>query len=361
MSDGGSTAATRGPLPSARHGRTSRPCRRSRSATISCSTTRTTPLPSYDCDDNELFRPADDGGVCGADRTPPGMVHALAPLQRLGPIRTPRPSRLERPALLRRGPGAALADRDGHGSRAVDPRGGLAAAAHLGHGDRQLRPDGRRLPRGLPHQPGRQQAADPRERRDAAGVHRHRDPARRDRARALRRRCDDAVDRVASGVRGREQRRLHRPVRVEGQRGGDRRTTRPETRTTCSSASPTARSWRAEARRASRPSCARAAPRSPTSTSTGFSTSWSSTDASPSSYGATSGAAMRRRPRRWATGWRCGSSSRARTGTRSAPGSRCVQEAGSRAASSPSGAGTRPGSSAGRTSASAKRTVPRSA
>ncbi len=49
----------------------------------------------------------------------------------------------------------------------------LAAAADLGHGHRQSGSDRRRLPGGVPHQPGRQQAPDTRERSRPADVQGH--------------------------------------------------------------------------------------------------------------------------------------------------------------------------------------------
>jgi hypothetical protein len=59
-------------------------------------------------------------------------------------------------------------------SRGPTRGGRLAAAAHLGHGHRQPRPDRRRLPRGVPDQPGRQQAPDAGRRAGPAGYERHR-------------------------------------------------------------------------------------------------------------------------------------------------------------------------------------------
>ncbi len=74
----------------------------------------------------------------------------------------------------------------------------LAAAADLGHGHRQPGPDRRRLSRGVPHEPGRQQAADTRERPGPADVQGHGAQGGRHRAASVRGRRRTPVDGVAS-------------------------------------------------------------------------------------------------------------------------------------------------------------------
>ncbi len=88
----------RGPPPSARPGRTTMRCRRWPSATTSCSTT--VDDASYVCDDNALVRPDATAAYAAPIPLSPGYVHAVDAVQRLGPIRPPRPARLERPPLL---------------------------------------------------------------------------------------------------------------------------------------------------------------------------------------------------------------------------------------------------------------------
>ena len=119
---------------------------------------------------------------------------------------------------------------------------------------------------------------------------------------------DAAVDRLASGVRGRQQRRVHRPVRLEGQRQRPARLRHegPE--------QPAARPGRRDVRRGRRggghrrASTGRAAPRSSTSTSTACSTSSRSTSARRSGCGGTSASGdAASAGRRWATGSRSGS------------------------------------------------------
>ena len=115
----------------------------------------------------------------------------------------------------------------------------------MGHGHRKLRPDRRRLPRGLPDQPGPERAPD---------AHRRARRSRRtatsrikrgvDRDPAVHRRRPAAVDCLAPRVRGRQQRRLRRPVRRPRATSRRSPTTRPGTRATSSSASPTGRSSR---------------------------------------------------------------------------------------------------------------------
>ena len=88
--------------------------------------------------------------------------------------------------------------------------GRLADAPDLGHGHRQPGPHRRRLPGGLPDQPGRQQAPDARRRARPADVPRHRPGARRDRDHAVHGRRSPRLDRLAPPVRGRQQRHATR-------------------------------------------------------------------------------------------------------------------------------------------------------
>ena len=127
------------------------------------------------CADNELVRPKDGAATYGrADPAHARLVHPVDPVQRLGPVRAPRPADDQRPALLPRRRGAAVARRRRRASASLHPRRGLAADADLGHGHRQLRPHRRRPPGGVPDQPGRQQAPDARRRRRPAALPRHR-------------------------------------------------------------------------------------------------------------------------------------------------------------------------------------------
>ena len=138
----------------------------------------------------------------------------------------------------------------------VHGRRWLGAAPAVGHGHRELRRHRRRLPGGLPHEPGPEHPPDAARRAGPADLPRPREPAG-DRGHAAGdRRRPAAVDGVAPGVPGRQQRRVHGPVRVQGQRQRRCPTTRRRTRATCSSASPTARTCRPSRRRASRTSTA---------------------------------------------------------------------------------------------------------
>ena len=127
----------------------------------------------------------------------------------------------------------------GEAPRLYTAEDGWVALQIIGHGDRRARRHRRRVPRLLPHEPGRQQAADADARAGPAHLPRHRPQARRHRDAAGHRRRRPAVDRLAPGVPGRQQRRLHRPARHQGQRPR-RPTTRRRTRATCSSGSRTA-------------------------------------------------------------------------------------------------------------------------
>ncbi len=123
-------------------------------------------VPDSDtCADSELVRPAPEGdSYAAAGRTEPRVLHAVCAFQRLEPVGTARPAHVERPPLLHRRRGAAVADRAGRGSAPLHGSGRLEADADLGDGHRQPGRDRRRLPRGVPHEPGRQQTADARER-----------------------------------------------------------------------------------------------------------------------------------------------------------------------------------------------------
>ncbi len=232
--------------------------------------------PSTECADNALVRP-NAGGTAYAPAIPltPGLLHPVDAVQRLGPLRAARPPGHQRPALLRGRRGPAVARRDRRAAPPVHRRRRLGGDADLGHGDRELRRDRRRLSRRLPHQPGRQQAPDADRRARPADLPRHRPQARGDRGTTVHRRRRPALDRLAPRVPGRQQRRVRRPVRVQGQRQRGARLRDAGTRATCSSASRTAPSSRARRRPASSASTVAAAPRSPTSTSTVCSTSWS--------------------------------------------------------------------------------------
>ena len=138
-----------------------------------------------------------------------------------------------------------MAGRTRRAAAAVHRGRRLAAAADLGDGHRQPGPHRRRLPRGVPDQPGRQQAADARRRAGPADVRGHRPRARGHGPPPVHRRRRAPVDGVARRVRGRQQRRLRRPVRRQGQRRGAGRATPRGTRATCCSARPTARSSKA--------------------------------------------------------------------------------------------------------------------
>ena len=150
-------------------------------------------------------------------------------------------------------PGAALEDHARRAAPAVHDRGGLAAAPDLGHGHRQPGPHRRRQAGGLPHEPGRQQAP---ERSSTAPTgpdyHGHRADAW---ARPPRRPYagGDSLPSTAwhPRVRGRQQRRLHGPVRHQGQRRGDAGLRRQGPEQPAHRPGPTARSSRVPRRPAS--------------------------------------------------------------------------------------------------------------
>ena len=114
------------------------------------------------CADNELFRPSPSGtGYGAADRAVARLLHAVDAVQRLGRLRAPGPAGHATTATTTLdGRGPAVARRARRGAALYRPADGWAAAADLGHGDRQPGPHRRRLPGGLPHEPGRQQAPD---------------------------------------------------------------------------------------------------------------------------------------------------------------------------------------------------------
>ena len=90
-------------------------------------------------------------GYARADRPRARLLHPVDAVQRLGPLRPARPARDQRPPLLPRRRGAAVADGARARRRALyTADDGWVAAADLGHGHRQPRPDRRRLPGGLP-------------------------------------------------------------------------------------------------------------------------------------------------------------------------------------------------------------------
>ena len=132
-------------------------------------------------------RPARPTCDVGHRRTPSAvalhaeLVHAVDAVQRLGPVGPARSARLQRSPLLPGRRGAAVADRARQAAAALHARRWLGAPADLGHGHRQRGPDRRRLPGGLPDEPGRQQAPDPGRRPDAAALRGHRAASRGDR------------------------------------------------------------------------------------------------------------------------------------------------------------------------------------
>ena len=198
-------------------------CRRSRSATTSMLDADgewTASAPT-----NELIRPAAGGAAYARrDRADARATARCRCCSATGTAPGRRDLRVtQRPPLLRRRSGGRSSS--GGSSPGEPPRlytagRRLADAPDLGHGHRQPGPHGRRLPGGLPDQPGRQQAPDARRRPGAADVQGHRAAPRGDRATAVHRRRPAAVDRVAPRVPGRQQRRLHGPVRRQGQRRG---------------------------------------------------------------------------------------------------------------------------------------------
>ena len=211
-----------------------RACRRWRSAATSC-------RARTECDKSWLVRPDASGDALRrADRAHPGLLHAVDAVQRLEPLRasatcacrtTGTTTSTARSSCGASPPGAA--------AHAVHRGRRLAAAADLGHGHRQPGPHRRRAARGVPHEPGATTSC--RRSPTARPVPTTADialDARRHRAAAVRRRRRAAVDGVAPGVRRRQQRRLRRPVRHQGQRRGADRPGEHAIRATCSSGEP---------------------------------------------------------------------------------------------------------------------------
>ena len=133
-------------------------------------------VPGEDrCDDSWLLRPDASGSRYAAPiALAPGLLHAVDAVHRLEPHGPPRPSRVERPPLLLDGEEQLWRMAPGQPPTAYTRGRRLAAAADLGDGHRQPGHHGRRPARGVPHEPGRQQAADARQRRGAARLPRHR-------------------------------------------------------------------------------------------------------------------------------------------------------------------------------------------
>ena len=90
-----------------------------------------------------------------------GLLHAVDPVQRLGPGRAAGPAGQQRPPLLPGRPRAALAHRARAAAARIRRSRRLGAHGDLGDGDRQPGSHRRPLSGGLPHEPGRQQAPDP--------------------------------------------------------------------------------------------------------------------------------------------------------------------------------------------------------
>ena len=103
--------------------------------------------------------------LCRADAAVAWLLSAVDALQRLGRVGPAGPPGQQRPPLLRRAGRrrrAALAVRTRGAAAGLHGGGRLDAPPAVGHGHRELRPDGRRLPGGLSHEPGREHAPDPR-------------------------------------------------------------------------------------------------------------------------------------------------------------------------------------------------------
>ena len=178
---------------SARPGRARTPCRRWRSATTYGR--RESATRRYACADNQLVRPDATGTALRDADGPRARAGArcrccsatgTAPAARDLRVTNDRQYYTDR-ATARSSSGGST---PGEPPRLYTAADGWQTRPDLGHGHRQLRPHRRRLPGGLPDQPGRQQAPDPGRRARPADVPRHRARARRDRRRAVhRRRC----------------------------------------------------------------------------------------------------------------------------------------------------------------------------
>ena len=216
---GRSTAAPAGRPRSAPPGRAPRPCRRSRWATTSSSTRSGEPTVRLR---RERARsgPPRGAGTGRPIALDPGLLHAVDAVQRLGPLGPARPARHERPPLLPRRPRSSSgASRPASRPGCTRPPTAGVPLQIWGMGIASQDLDRRRPSRDLPHEPGRQQAPDADRRADAADLRRHRACSAASPATQPFTGGDvAALDRLAPGVRRREQRRPRRPVRVQGQR-----------------------------------------------------------------------------------------------------------------------------------------------
>ena len=175
------------------------------------------------CEENSLYRPQPGDKPDYSVRTPlaPGFC-ALSMLftdwNRSG---TPSLQGLQRPAILSRRRGADVAHRARQAAETLRPRRRLAASLDLRHGHRRRRHRRLRLSAICADLDGRHQAAEARPRRGRArrlsDLSRHRRRSRRDRAYPLRRRRQEALDRLALRIRRLQQRRPARPVHHQGQ------------------------------------------------------------------------------------------------------------------------------------------------
>ncbi len=164
---------------------------------------------------------AGGGGFASAVAARARALRAVDALQRLEPHGPARPARLERPALLLRGRrGAALAhDARARRRRCTPGRTAGSTVQHLGHGHRQPGPHRRRGAGGLPDEHRIEPAGDA-GRRPAASRPTRTSPT----TGAWGSRRPSSAGRqplhvLAPRVRRRQQRRSHRPLRLEGQRG----------------------------------------------------------------------------------------------------------------------------------------------
>ena len=175
------------------------------------------------------------------------LLRALDAVQRLGPVRAARPRVTNDRQYYRPGDGQDQLWRvaPGRGAARSTPPTTAGSRSRSGAWASPARTSPATATRGLPDEPGRQQAPDaPRRARRSRPTATSPSSAASTSTQPFDRRRRAAVHGLAPGVRGRQQRRLHRPVRLEGQRRTRRPTTRRGTRATCSSASPTGRSSR---------------------------------------------------------------------------------------------------------------------
>ena len=180
------------------------------------------------CSDSAMYRPAAGGaGYATTDQTGTGAVHAVDPLRRLERHRPARPADGQRPPLLHRRPGAAVASRRRRAPRPYTLEEGWQPLQIWGMGIATYDVTGDGLPEVFLTSQGdnRLQTLTDGPERPTYG-----DIAIRRGVTAHRPFMGDAAppfDRVAPGVRRREQRRRHRPVHLQGQR---RRPGRPRCR-----------------------------------------------------------------------------------------------------------------------------------